>query len=55
MSGGFDSDDVHFFEFLDVAEDAAELGAELLFFFGSQREAGEVSDVFDVEVHLTPR
>ena len=55
MGGGFNSADVHFLEFFDVTENAAELCAKLLFFFGSQGESGEMSDVFDIEVHVTLR
>jgi len=35
VGGGFDSGNIYFFEFFDVAENAAELCADFLLFFGS--------------------
>ena len=48
VGGRFDSADIHFLELLDVAEDVAQLLADLLLFLGREGEAGEVGYVFYV-------
>ena len=48
VRGRLDAGDVEFAQFLDVAEDIAELRAKFDFFFRRQLNAREMRDVFDV-------
>ena len=40
--------DIDFLQLLDVAEDVAQLRADLLLFLGRERQPREVRDIFDI-------
>ena len=48
VGGGFDSGDVQFGKFVDVAQDFGELVSEAGFFFGGEFDSSQVGDVVDV-------
>src|SRR5208283_5378521 len=51
VSGGLDSGDVHFLQLLDVAEDVAQLRADLLLLIGGERQSREVGHILDVNLN----
>jgi hypothetical protein len=50
MGRRLDLTDVELLELLDIAEDLAELRAELLFLLGRQVQPRQVRDVFDINL-----
>jgi hypothetical protein len=49
LGGRLDVANIHFAEFLDVADHLAKLSAELLFFLGRQADSREVRDILHVD------
>lgn len=49
MGGWLNTTNVDFFQFFDVAENVAQLSADFLLFLGSESEARQMGDVFDVD------
>ena len=48
VGGRLDAGDIHFLQLLDVAEDVAQLRADLLLLFGREREPRQVGDVLHI-------